>query len=292
MSVCLDHWREWKEICSVAGCGDEAAAALQEYLTGCAVEVAKALRYDSYRPKEVQAFHLFDMHVSTGTVSKKPAKDWMWERSMASNSESGKLSNLNINAKMLLRTALRNQERGEGLEYTVAPSVRVVSKDQPIGESSDDTIGEFIVDKSFEVRPEDMDAYAAIAQDLLPTFREEVSIEIRDACILFATALGLGMNNPVLNKVTGRQKSVLSTRRVTLGKEIKDWLERKFPEEVPEARFYLMRHLMVVLLEDLQNELLKTPAGQALLAETERLANAAAVAGAGTNDDAEHEELT
>lgn len=292
MSVHLDHWREWKTICSVAGCGDEAKAGLEEYLTGCAVETAKALHYDSYRPQEIPASHLFDMHVATGTVKTKPIKDWMWERSLVSTSDVGRLRNLNINASLLIRTALRNHERGEGHEYTVAPSVRLISKDRPISDSSGDTMSDLISELSFEVRHEEADAYAGIARNLLPVFQEEIPIEPRDASILLASALGLGMNNPVVNEVTGRQKSVLSTRRLALRDEIKTWLEQKYPEEVPAARFYLMGHLMVVLLESLQNELLETPAGQALLAEAERIANAATVSDSGTDDDAEHEELT
>jgi hypothetical protein len=292
MSVHLDHWREWKRICSVAGCGTEVRAGLEDYLTGCAVEAAKALHYDSYRPQEVPAAHLFDMHVATGTVKSKPTKDWMWERSLAANTDAARLRNLNINASLLLRTALRNQERGEGHEYTVAPSVRVVSKDRPISDSGGDTLGELISGLSFEVGQEETDAYAEIARDLFPSFKEEVPIDPRDACILLASALGLGMNNRVVNEVTGRQKSVLSTRRLALRDTIKTWLEKKFPEEDPAARFYLMGHLMVVLLESLQNEILETPAGQALLAEADRIAHAAPASDQCMDEEMEHEELT
>ncbi len=247
MSVTLDQWLEWKDICSVAGCGRETQMSLSEYLTGCAVKLARTEALSGYRPDDIPAEHLFDVHVAVGQSKGKPNKDWLLERSRSDN-DWGTLTNINKNAKLLLRSAVRDFARKESHDLTIAPSVHIDEWDKPIADDDDTTLGDLWQPIAATPDPVQRRDYAELAEQMAEPCLDDLAVDEIDGQIIVATAYGVPMNDPRFEEATGRKHSVLSNRKRALFDNIRQWVNRKYSEDTEEARFYFTGHLISAVM--------------------------------------------
>lgn len=247
MTVTLDHWLEWKEICSVAGCGEEAKSAITSYLENISFELAGAVEFSDFDNELISPVGLFDSYLMGKTLERRYFhKDWMIERSFKGGLHHPEaLNNLNKNAYCLLRTAIRDMNTKEGHGRMVAKSKNVPpeSMDAPVVEDEDLSLHDLLPD-------------AIPAED--PVFIRECE-QIATLCagewlgehdkidrqILAAHHHRIPLSSEIVRRITGREKSGLSARSKAMINDINRFLRNKFPEEHEQAYFLLSRHLLV-----------------------------------------------
>lgn len=264
MSITLDHWLEWKKVCSVAGCCHETQRELADMLTGSAVKYAAGAWYGDYNPREYPGDLIFDAHVSLAQAKGKPVKDWMIQRcELEANGNPDKLlSAMGVNAAMLLRTAVRNLGRNESHEKMIAPSVKVGYLDAKVSPDSHTTYGDLIEGTLIEGEDIDLATYQDLGQELAASIIED--LDWTEKVVVAALGSGLALSSSAVEFAAGRKKSVLTARKTEVGERISAVIREKYPEEDDGPRSFLMTHVLAELAAMCLAAVSVDPRGQTL----------------------------
>jgi hypothetical protein len=205
----LQHWQTWYRICALAGCPDEVRAALTGFSHSRFMTYLRRLGGGDVEPgsavEPARAWHLFESHLQLkATRQGKRYKDWLFARLDASADAPARV--IEGGASLIVRSVVREYVRDE------RPRAGVASLDAPIADDFGQplTLEDLLAcpaDTTDDVMARERDAMAR--RCAVASFAE---LADRDRIVLASKGLGVSLAHPVVERLAGSRKSVLSER--------------------------------------------------------------------------------
>ncbi len=287
MSWNIDHWAEWKKICSVMGCSEPARSELKNFINGIGWKIIKAdAIHPGYAEKDyplscfdVDLFIKEQVQILANKTQSESDKRPTWKEALAtavwdSGNDGNEIYIVRSYAGKCLRTALHKRLKNEGNLIAIRRRIRWTSLQIPTegeNDSAGRTLEEVLESLMYEddLTPEDENIYDAWAKEMAPAVLQELSRD--DRILLLAASLGLPLNAPVLLQALGRGHAAVYERWHNLSDRLYGLLLKKIPERDEDAVFLLSKKLFHEICVRNQREVESLEGSEAILETVQKM---------------------
>ncbi|MCC5848944.1 MAG: hypothetical protein JJU29_12730 [Verrucomicrobia bacterium] len=270
MSKKLEDWNEWKEVCSVVGCEPGVQSRLAEFINAVGWKYLIKWSIEPGFAEPDRPVSCFDQKLWVEETRKgKRWKDHMMAYAAQPQNVGHEIGVLRKYAANMIRTAIKKHLIEEKQFFPVKRRIKTVSGDKPLGTFDGDT-GKCLFDLTQHqlgstlrevldslVTTDDEAAYKRAAAEVATQIWE--GFLPNEQVALTGYGFGLPKSHPILLKYLGVEKSQASVKLLSIMRRIESHLAELFPEDDEECVFYLAKHVMTHLQEQMIQDMKKMP---------------------------------